>query len=180
MLNGYVIRKATVKDCNEIAGVKMNVWQTAYKNIYPADKVNSFDLKQQEQNFIHELDKKDIHLYVCEFDGHIIGYMSCGKNYREKLGYNFEIKLLNLHSSFRGKGIGRELFNTACDDLKNRGADVFIIACNKYNYPAHEFYKKMGGVVFSADEDCGDKSVPQLYFKYTQTAITEDSNVTEC
>lgn len=166
MLRDPVIRKASSDDCYEIARVKLNVWQTAYKNIYPADKVNSFDLKQQARRFNCELDNTNRNLYVCEIDGHIVGYMSCGKNYREKLGYNFEIKLLNLHVSFRGFGIGRALFCKACDDLKNMGAEEFIIACNKYNYSVQEFYKRMGGIVIAIDEDCDDKSIPQVYFKY--------------
>lgn len=173
MLTKPIIRRATADDCYEIARVKQNVWQTAYKNIYPADKVNSYDLKHQQQKFIREVDNPDIHLYVCEVDGYIVGYMSCGKNYREKLGYNFEIKLLNLHVSFRGFGIGRVLFCKACDVLKNMGAKEFIIACNKYNNPAQAFYKKMGGMMFAADEDCDDKSIPQVYFRYTLNEILE-------
>jgi hypothetical protein len=39
----YVIRLATEKDCNELARVKHNCWETTYRGIYSDEKIDNFD-----------------------------------------------------------------------------------------------------------------------------------------
>ncbi|MBO7151664.1 MAG: GNAT family N-acetyltransferase, partial [Clostridia bacterium] len=62
------------------------------------------------------------------------------------------------------KGIGRQLFDYAKEQLQNKGADRMELYCNKYNLPAQRFYEKMGCEVVSIDPDHPDKSIPQIKF----------------
>ena len=92
--------------------------------------------------------------------------MSCGMPYRPYKDYKQEIGLLYLLKEYQKKGIGKELFNIAYNEIKENGYNEFFISCNKYNTNAQEFYKKMGGIIDKIDDDNLDKSIPQVKFIY--------------
>ena len=92
--------------------------------------------------------------------------MDYGIPIRPYKDYNQEIGLLYLLKEYQRKGIGKELFNIACNRIKENGYNEFFICCNKYNINAQEFYKKMGGIIDETDEDNNDKSIPQIYYIY--------------
>lgn len=163
----FLIRPAAVSDAGALALIKQNVWQTAYKNIYPKQKIENFDLAAQTQYFARLAADSRVSLFVAEVQGKCAGYMAAGEKERRSVGQNGEILLLNLHSSCRGQGIGRALFAQGVACLRKRGFSSFAVACNKYNYPAQGFYRKMGGELFAQDEDVPDRSLPQVYFRYT-------------
>ena len=105
-------------------------------------------------------------MYVVEDSNALVGYMDCGIPYRQYKNYKQEIGLLYLLKEYQNKGIGRELFNIACNKIKKNGYNQFFISCNKYNTNAQGFYKKMGGLIDVVDKDNADKSIPQVTFIY--------------
>lgn len=160
-------RKASLSDCREIAAVKRQVWETTYRGIYPDAKIDGYDWQMQAEKFSSLLRQKEASLYVAEKNGKIIGYMGCGKNFRKTFGETNEILLLYVLKEFQGCGIGRKFFMMAKDELRQNGCTEFLVACNKYNLSAQNFYRAMGGKVIRADEDNADRSIPQVYFAYT-------------
>ena len=60
------------------------------------------------------------------------------------------------------------LFQFAKQKLEKEGVTEFIVSCNKYNFPAQQFYKKMGGTIIKVEKDNEDKSIPQVKFKFVQ------------
>ena len=163
----FLVRRAAVSDAHALALVKENVWHSAYKDIYPKEKLVGFDLAAQAQYFARLATDSCVSLFVAEVQGRCVGYMAAGEKTRRSVGQNAEILLLNIDASYRKQGIGRALFAQGAACLRAKGFSSFIVACNKYNYPAHVFYRKMGGVLFAQDADAPDRSLPQVYFRYT-------------
>ena len=105
----FLIRSAAVSDAGALALIKQNVWQTAYKNIYPKQKIENFDLAAQRQYFARLAADGRVSLFVAEVQGKCAGYMAAGEKERCSVGQNGEILLLNLHSSCR-----RSIFAILC------------------------------------------------------------------
>lgn len=162
----YVIRLATEKDCNELARVKHNCWETTYRGIYSDEKIDNFDYDKSANSFMKIINNPDIELYVVEHDGKLVGYMDYGVPFRPFEDYKQEIGLLYLLKEYQGCGIGKKLFSLAYENMKKNGYDEFFVSCNKYNLSAQKFYEKMGGEIIQVDEDSEDKSVPQVKYLY--------------
>lgn len=162
----FFLRRATVSDANALALVKQNVWETAYKDIYPKNKIDDFDVAAQTQYFARLATDRGVSLFVAEVEGCCVGYMALGEKTRPSVGCNAEILLLNISAQHRGQGIGSAFFEKALSCFREQSIPSFIVACNKYNTPAQAFYRKMGGSLFAQDEDAPDRSLPQVYFRY--------------
>ena len=166
MENVYNIRLATENDCEELSKLKHEVWNETYRGIYPDEKIDKFDYEKNKNTFIKIVNNPEIELYVVEQNKKIVGYMDYGTPYRPFRDYEQEIGLLYLLKECQSIGLGRKLFNIAYNQIKEKGYKEFFISCNKYNYPAHKFYEKMGGTIIHIDEDNEDKSIPQVKFLY--------------
>ena len=162
----YQIRLATKKDCEELSKLKQRVWNTTYRGIYSDDKIDNFDYSKNATKFLNIIEDSDVELYVVEDNHKLIGYMDCGKPFRPYKNYEQEIGLLYILKEYQGQGIGKALFNLAYDRIKAKGYQEFFISCNKYNFSAQEFYKKMGGIIDAVDADQEDKSASQVKFIY--------------
>lgn len=162
----YTIRLANEKDSLELSKLKKQVWIETYIGIYSNERINNYDFEKNNDKFLNIINNPDIDLYVVEDNDRIVGYMDYGIPSRPYKDYEQEIGLLYLLKDYQGMGIGRELFNIAYNNIKEKGYDVFFISCNKYNTKAQEFYKRMGGIVDQIDDDNIDKSIPQVKFLY--------------
>lgn len=53
----------------------------------------------------------------------------------------------------RNKGIGKELMEAACDELKARGVNVLFLEVESGNAPAIHLYEKLGFTVYNTREN---------------------------
>ncbi|MBM6818903.1 MULTISPECIES: GNAT family N-acetyltransferase [Clostridia] len=162
------IRIASYEDCRSLALLKRIVWETTYRGIYPDEKIDKYDVDLNENKFKNMIKEQSQRLFVILSDSKIIGYISCGKIMGAFDKHTHDIGLLYLLKEYQGKGIGRQMFEFAKKELKNQGITEFIVSCNKYNIPAQQFYKKMGGQIIKIDEDNEDKSIPQVKFQFIE------------
>lgn len=162
----YIIRLATLNDCEALSKLKHNVWDETYRGIYNDDKIDNYDYEQNQEKFLKIVLNPDIDLYVVEDNGKLVGYMDCGIPIRPYKDYKQEIGLLYLLKEYQRKGIGKELFRLGYDTIKDKGFKEFFISCNKFNINAQNFYKKMGGIIDKIDDDHVDKSLSQVKFIY--------------
>lgn len=162
------IRPATFENCRDLSILKRKIWETTYKGIYPNEKLIKYDIGLNENKFKAMIKEQSQKLFVVLDDSRIIGYMSCGEIMRTFNNYTHDIGLLYLLEEYQGKGIGSKLLQFAINELKNQGVTEFIVSCNKYNLPAQQFYKKMGGKIIKVDEDNKDKSIPQVKFLFKE------------
>lgn len=170
----YEIRLAREDDALELARLKLDLWKQTYINIYPADKINNYDIDKNIKKFRDIINDPNIKLYVVVSNDKLVGYMSYGKPIRPYKNFLQEIGLLYLDKSMQKLGIGKELFNIAYDSIKNSGYEEFFISCNKYNDNARKFYEKMGGLLIDVDSDNDDKSIPQVKYLYRFNKINID------
>lgn len=160
------IVNANVQMCKELALIKRQVWESTYRGIYPDIKFDDFNVDNETEKFVNMLNNPKSSLYVALVDNKIVGYMAIGKSPR-RIDVDYEeIVLLYILKDFQGLGIGKQFFDIAKEKLKKQNTDYFIVYCNKYNYNAQNFYKKMGCEVISVDDDNIDKSLPQIKFIY--------------
>ena len=162
----YDIRLAIEADARKLAEVKLACWETTYRGIYPDSKFDNYDVDKNEEKFKDIINREDIDLYVVIVEGNIVGYMSCGVPIRPYSDYEQEIGLLYILKEYRGNGIGKTLFELACEMFKIKGYDRFFISCNKYNEPARKFYEAMGGKLVDEEVDNEDRSLPQVKYHY--------------
>lgn len=160
------IRIAREEDCRGLAILKRKVWETTYRDIYPNEKLDRYDIDLNENKFKYMIKKQSQKLFVLLDNLDIIGYMSCGEIMREFYEYTHDIGLLYILKEYQGRGLGLKLFKLAKNELRNQGVTEFIVSCNKYNFSSQEFYIKMGGEIIKIDEDSEDKSIPQVKFKF--------------
>ena len=109
----YIIRLATINDCDELSRLKQKVWNETYRGIYSDEKIDNFDYKKNSEKFLNIINNPNIELYVVEDNNKLVGYMDYGKPYRPYKDYEQEIGLLYLLKEYQGNGIGRKLFSLA-------------------------------------------------------------------
>ena len=59
-------------------------------------------------------------------------------------GLRAQIEAVRVHRKFRGKGVGKSIFNWAIKRSKEKGAHLVQLTTNKQRLDAIEFYKALG------------------------------------
>lgn len=163
----YKILLAQKSDCELLSKIKREVWETTYRGIYPDKKIDNYDFNENKKYFEQIVENKEIELFIVKKDERIIGYMSVGKPIIEYANYEQTIGLLYILKEFQRQGIGEKLFNIAYKLIKGKGYKEFFISCDKYNFSAQKFYKKMGGKIVHIEDDFEDEQFrPQIKFHY--------------
>lgn len=81
--------------------------------------------------------------YAAWENGKIVGFVSVAK---QLIGQRMLLDIIQVDQAFRGKGIGRKLWNLAVAEAKNAGAaQLHISAC--CSEETVNFYKAMGAAV---------------------------------
>ncbi len=168
MDKNIVIQIATSADCEELARLKLKIWNTTYCEIYPKEQFDNYNFDEQKSKFEKRVNDKNGVFYIARdiTKKQIIGYCYAGFSQRAYKSDVPEIILLYILKDYQGRGIGRRLFEKCKDYFKQIGIAQFVVSCNKYNYSAQTFYKKMGGQIVHIDDDNLDKSLPQVKLWY--------------
>lgn len=148
----FTYRKACIDDCYSIAELKGNVWRTTYTGIYPDEKISGYDVEKNASILQKIVNNPDIEMYVAVDGSKIVGFMTCGKPYREFLHFQQEIGLLYILKEYQRKGIGKAFFDIARKQVVANGYREFFVSVNRKNYPAQGFYIAMGGEIIYTDE----------------------------
>ena len=142
-MNGIKIRRATIEDVLTISTIKIEGWQTAYKNI-----INEEYLKNMSIEKITEKNKNNFERYpfiVAESNNEIVGF--CSYNF-EKTEENSDCELRGIYvkTNMKRCGIGRKLINYVKREFRKANKQKMILWCLKENYPSRKFYEAMGGI----------------------------------
>lgn len=159
-----IIRKAKIEDCETISKLKLEIWETTYRGIYPDSKFDNYDFEKNTAKFKEIIEKENTHLYVVTHNDIIVGYVNFGIPWRPFKDYTHDVTLLYLRKDFQKCGLGKQLFNLAYDYFRSIDVHRFFISCSKDNMNGRAFYEKMGGVIV----DSGDNNdeIPQVKFEY--------------
>lgn len=129
----FIYRKGTLSDCKMIYNL---ICQLECKQL-PFDKFSKI--------YQNQLNNKHYYCLVCEYNNNIIGILNL--RFEEQLHHSeciAEIMEFVVNSSYRKKGIGKEMFTNACQIAKNIGCTQIEVACNQLRADTHNFYLKEG------------------------------------
>ena len=62
----YNIRLAVESDCYELSRLKLAIWNTTYRGIYPDEKFDNYSFEENEKKFIRIVNNPEVELYVVE------------------------------------------------------------------------------------------------------------------
>jgi len=165
-----LIRKAEVEDAKGIAKVHVDSWRTTYKGIVPDTFLESLSYEKRELMW-----KKGItenHVYIAENEnGQVIGFSTGGKERTGKYeAYTGELYAIYILKEFQGQGIGRLLFQSIVDDLKDRNLNSMLIWAIEEN-PACRFYETLGGKKIDTEEiEIAGKKLSEAAFGWVDIA----------
>ncbi len=142
------IRKAKKEDVpaivSMIANDKLGQLREDYRDPLPQKYFRAFEAIDSDSNQ---------ELMVCEASaGQIIGTLQLSfiPYLTYQGGIRAQIEAVRVHETYRGKGIGQQLFEWAISRAKEKGAHVLQLTTDKKRPEALKFYEKLG---FSASHE---------------------------
>ena len=137
-----MIRPAVTTDIPRLAQVHIQSWLETYTGLIPDDVLNdTITLESRELQGQRTLANPRMMVFVAEVSGAVVGFCSLAV-----AGKHGEIYTLYLLKAHQGLGIGKQLFNSALEYAKLKGArsqTLWVLADN----PSHKFYEHMGGIL---------------------------------
>lgn len=133
------IRAAEEKDRLAIGRVYCETWQTAYRGLIP----ESFLLTLTAEHCAPPRVPSG-RAFVCEHEGKVVGIVDFGTSRDDPDSTRGEIRSLYVLPDFWRKGVGKELFCAAKEQLRRNGYHSVILWTLADNLRANLFYRKMG------------------------------------
>ncbi|MGJ3223354.1 GNAT family N-acetyltransferase [Geobacillus thermoleovorans] len=142
-----MIRKATWVDALAIASVHVESWKTTYSGIVPDAYLETLTVEEKQTLWEKVLRQSDHSVFVAEENGHVVGFISGGRN-RASDGpaarYDGELYAVYLLKEAQGKGWGRRLVQALARDLAQKGIHSLVVWVLTDN-PSRGFYERLGG-----------------------------------
>lgn len=89
--------------------------------------------------------------FVAEVDGKVVGFALYYIRYSTWKGQRLYLEDILVTESFRGKGIGKLLFDRLIEEAKEKKFSGMVWQVLDWNEPAINFYKKFDGVAFDGE-----------------------------
>ncbi|HEX6779225.1 MAG TPA: GNAT family N-acetyltransferase [Ktedonobacterales bacterium] len=149
MTEQITIRQATLDDAEALARLHVRSWQWAYRGQLPDEFLDrmpaTMDRRIEARRAQLIALPPDHRWWVAEQAGQMVGFAvtepSRDVDAPPSTG---EISLIYLEQEAAGKGIGRQLFAHAVEDLRRRGYAQAILWVLETNARAHRFYEAAG------------------------------------
>ncbi|MBT3282708.1 GNAT family N-acetyltransferase [bacterium] len=147
MKNKTTIRKATVKDLDDILKLNLLLFRNEHKKFDKSVDLKWTYGKEGKKYFKDRVVKRNGFVEVVACDGKVVGYIVGGiserVSYRKSAKYA-ELENMLLDSKFRGQGIGRKLTKNFTDWCKKNKVDYVSVTASAKNKQAVDMYKKSG------------------------------------
>ena len=127
-------RKAKLSDCRAIHELicELESSELSYEKFY--------DILNEQLN-----DRQHYYCLLCERDNKIVGVLNLRlERQLHHAGAVAEIMEFAVSKDYRGKGIGKEMFEKACEIAGEAKCRLIEAACNEKREQAHGFYEAMG------------------------------------
>lgn len=125
--------------------VMRDINEEAWREIYPSEVhgISREDIEnhiEKRRQGAKQKKDKSCKTFVVEVSGEVIGY--CVGCVRENVN---QLRVINFLPEYRGKGIGRDLFEYVEDNFFDKNKDT-VVTVATYNTQAIEAYKRWGFV----------------------------------
>jgi (aminoalkyl)phosphonate N-acetyltransferase len=108
----------------------------------------SFDPLSFKERYADKLQNSDVfYLVAAGEQDEPIGFLSChGQSLLHHEGEVFEIQEMYVAKNYRGRGIGKALFQALIENLSKTEAETLEVTTNANRSDARKFYTKLGFV----------------------------------
>lgn len=128
-----MIRIAIEKDMESVYSLICNMEQKV------------LDKNEFKKIFIRQLKCNNRPLLIFEQNNEVLGTLNLRMEYQlHHCAKIAEIMELSVKEGFRSKGIGKALFDAACQLAKDYGCIQIEVSCNQLRTEAHHFYEREG------------------------------------
>lgn len=159
--------RASAEAAALLAETRPKVWATTYRGIYTDEKIDNYDLAFYTERDRRWLEDPKQDFYLAMEGERCVGYFYYGPPhggaYRD---FALCLNALYFLREYRGRGLGRRVFNHMRAVCAARGLDKFFCLCNCHNLPAQGFYRKMGGIPTLYMDGRADKAEDQMIFEF--------------
>ena len=155
------IRPATPKDAQRLAEIHVSAWQAAYRGQLDDEYLDGLkvdDRLEQHRRSLQE-ERGDWRTWLAEDGGRVVGFAVTGPSEdADAERSTAEVYAIYLEPDRVGTGLGRDLFDHAVTDLRERGFDAITLWVLETNERARRFYEAAGwrpdGTITSERVDC--------------------------
>ena len=136
-----------IDDARAVAEIHTKSWQFAYKGIVPQDFLDAIDTNKREEKWAKGfIDNPSLIRLVAKDDNDSILGFVCGLKCRDNNPQiDSELWAIYVNPDKTQYGIGKSLFKSFTDELKNQGFSTMNVWVLEDNKIARSFYEKMGG-----------------------------------
>ena len=172
------IREATEQDIPAIAKVHVNTWRTTYQGIFSDEYLANISYQKRKQSWqiVFEDALNDNNFtYVAENDAdRVIGFANAGLEREGDPIYQGELKAIYILKDFQQQGLGRKLFKTVVEKLRQMQINSMLVWVLKDN-PACSFYEKLGGIKMNEKEiERKDKKLIEVAYGWKDISNIEN------
>lgn len=164
------IRHAEPDDAVGLAEVHIATWQHAYRDVFPQEFLDGFDMPRRVERFQNSIDRGSVILVADGSERPVIGFCSVGPA-RADEGWG-EVYAIYVHPDGWGLGHGGALLRAGEEALADLGHHQALLWVLEQNRRARDFYQRQGWALGSriALEEIGGVSVTEVV--YEKTALT--------
>lgn len=151
-----MIRKALPSDAKAIAQVHISSWQEAYRDLMPAEYLNSLEatLAQRESFWIRSIESGESNVWVAESNKQVVGWISVGASRDEDAagGNAGEVMAIYVLARYWQTGVGLALWKAGLQYLMEQGYQRLTLWVLARNERAIRFYRRAGCVEETGSE----------------------------
>ncbi|KAA0548164.1 GNAT family N-acetyltransferase [Bacillus sp. BGMRC 2118] len=159
-----IIRKAQLKDVEQMAIVHVDSWKTTYKGIVSEDYLATLKYEDREKLWHSALSSSNF-VWVAEVHNKVVGFISGGKERTSEYNYDGEIYAIYILKEHQKSGIGKKLIQAFSREMKEVGNFNSILVWVLSQNPSQQFYQGLKAVkVDSAVIDIGNEKHEEFAF----------------
>ncbi|MGB3126049.1 MAG: GNAT family N-acetyltransferase [Pseudomonas sp.] len=151
-----MIRTARPSDAKAIAHVHVSSWQAAYRNLMPAEYLDSLvtTLARREAFWARSIEAGESNVLVAELNGQVVGWISVGASRDDDAvsGHTGEVLAVYVLAAHWQTGVGLALWKAGVQWLMAQGFQGLTLWVLSRNESAVRFYRRAGCV-----EDAGSE-----------------------
>jgi GNAT superfamily N-acetyltransferase len=138
------IRPASEGDISSIARVLVYTWRSTFKDLLPADFLDTLSYAQQEDRHRRIMAQPGTVCFVAAriADGAVIGFANGGPNRTRETKHSAELYAIYVSRDDQGCGIGKRLFGAALQALRGLGHPSLVVWVLEIN-PYQSFYARV-------------------------------------
>jgi len=145
-MSSYSVRPALARDAKAIAEIHVATWQAAYKDLLPADYLNSMTVEKRQAYWREAIEYSEPQVLVATDGDQIVGFAGFDRSRDPKTRSTVgEIWAIYVAPEHWRKGVGLQLWDGARDGLRDEGCTQVTVWVLLRNERALEFFEHAAG-----------------------------------